>query len=75
MFTTLQDHSRITVADIPGLVEGAADNRGLGHDFLRHIERTKVSTFVVNMWFGVVHFSGCKGLLLFPPSSALFLSH
>ncbi|RDY24028.1 GTPase ObgE [Romboutsia maritimum] len=37
------------LADIPGLIEGAAEGIGLGHDFLRHVERTKVLIHVVDI--------------------------
>ncbi len=41
------DYSSFSLCDIPGIVEGASQGRGLGLEFLRHIERTRVLAFVV----------------------------
>lgn len=40
---------RLLLADIPGLIEGASENRGLGHRFLRHVERCAVLTLMIDM--------------------------
>ena len=56
-FTTLSpnlgvmdlDQKKIVVADVPGLIEGAHRNRGLGHAFLKHVERTRLLVYLIDL--------------------------
>jgi GTP-binding protein len=48
-YVEFSDSKKISVADLPGLVDGAHENRGLGHSFLQHIERTRVIVFVIDV--------------------------
>lgn len=52
-FTTIEPHLgalyEFTIADIPGLIEGASEGKGLGHTFLRHVTRTKMLLHLVSL--------------------------
>jgi len=71
-FTTLspnlgvleRDHQRLTVADVPGIIEDAHLGRGLGLEFLRHVARTRLLAFVVDLADDpVVHLEALRGEL------------
>ena len=69
-FTTLQpqlgimevDQKQVVLADIPGLISGASENRGRGFAFLRHVERTRMLAYVLDMSSGADFSNGSSQL-------------
>jgi GTP-binding protein len=74
---SLDEEHTITLADIPGLLQGASDGKGLGHRFLKHIERTKFILHVLDIShpkYGDIFkdfFTVIRELELFNPSLAM----
>lgn len=58
---TADNYSTFVVADIPGLIEGAADGAGLGHQFLRHVERCRILLHMVSLDSMEVEVHGSPG--------------
>jgi GTP-binding protein len=52
---SFEDGKTLTLADIPGLIEGASQGRGLGHGFLKHVERTKLYLHILDMTYAPAH--------------------
>ena len=48
----LKDGAEVVLADIPGLIEGASEGKGLGDEFLRHVERTRILVHMIDPMFG-----------------------
>ena len=45
----VEEEFRLTLSDVPGLIQGASENRGLGHSFLRHVERCAILVYVLDL--------------------------
>jgi GTP-binding protein len=50
-----EDQNNLTLADIPGLIEGASEGKGLGHHFLKHVERTRFLLHLIDITYAPAH--------------------